>query len=795
MIEPIQTIVDIAGSLEKEGLTKSAGYLDKLAERYSLVKKAQYVGVQGYWIRNRRCWENCYRQKRASKPGTAAQEVWFECHKEYLASINNPDSGWEKYAADLSETTLKTASATGGNEVKFFNQQLRKNIKKANSIGDAVFASLEQGSSRHQVAALKVAEDIAGVAEKMANKGRNKDAKKLAEVADAIVVEASGWGATNPLTGNPGGALSNAWEGLKGLFGGQGGRMKNILLRLENILNIAGNYNQQLNEAVQGIGSGNMSQPVTRAPAQQQLQPQPQQASVAAGNTFNLKGKIQKEAADSQGVMQAISHQFIPQLTKELNYLVRLQQQFTQKGDNNAASMLQRALSPINTYVQQWAGVKDANQALNLTQNFTANMRQGIANLSSTPQVTSPQTENIEDDTEQYVANQIAELVSSINDGSTLTAILNYVSDRLEKVNSTEIPSTPDKIKASVNIESLTKLASHFDRRGWSRVADGVDEITNRILTSQMTPKQAGNAFEVLAHKIASQDPKLSADLIRLSSQMKESLNWMDRAGNFLKGRLNSKNFGVDSMLPIVGQLETTLQSYRDQRNQLVQMLDQIVTNSTDDYQKSVATNLKNLTKNLNQKTLDEIKKQIQRLSPTYQKHNDIQGHPKKTLPATHDTADKSVEPSSLKKSPETGNGNPWASVNRKTRIDKILEHAGKLPSSAIKKLVEQLDLEKNKRNQSDKEKQEVGAAVVDRLTKMALHQPYQQNLQNNPAWQEILQIMQTLSQTDIDELTASLSSLVDTKNQQDQQDQQDRQTSQDERDEQYYKDHEEIKK
>ena len=59
-------------------------------------KMAQYVGAQGYWLRNRRCWDNCYRQKRTAKPGGSAQEVWMECWDEYREAINNPKSTWAK---------------------------------------------------------------------------------------------------------------------------------------------------------------------------------------------------------------------------------------------------------------------------------------------------------------------------------------------------------------------------------------------------------------------------------------------------------------------------------------------------------------------------------------------------------------------------------------------------------------------------------------------------------------------------------------------------------------------------
>jgi hypothetical protein len=66
MEKVIEKIVDFASKLDKKSFSKEANAVDDIA--LNLIKVSQYVGSQGYWIRNERCWSNCYREKRASSP-------------------------------------------------------------------------------------------------------------------------------------------------------------------------------------------------------------------------------------------------------------------------------------------------------------------------------------------------------------------------------------------------------------------------------------------------------------------------------------------------------------------------------------------------------------------------------------------------------------------------------------------------------------------------------------------------------------------------------------------------------
>lgn len=105
-MDTLERLAQLANNLDNAGLQSLADTVDSVLG--SMTKVAQYVGVQGYWIRNERCWGNCYRQKRASSPNKPAQEIWVECQQEYEASINKDESKWDKYASD--DKFVKTAS-------------------------------------------------------------------------------------------------------------------------------------------------------------------------------------------------------------------------------------------------------------------------------------------------------------------------------------------------------------------------------------------------------------------------------------------------------------------------------------------------------------------------------------------------------------------------------------------------------------------------------------------------------------------------------------------------------------
>jgi len=133
----------IAELFDQKGKVKIAKIVDSITSDVLDIRTAQYVGAQGYWVRNTRCWSNCYRSKRASSPSTPTQEVWSECHAEYVKSINNPGTKWDKYA-DSSEGIVKSASARN-----HFDTKLASSIKKKTENGaDMSFAIAESLDER-----------------------------------------------------------------------------------------------------------------------------------------------------------------------------------------------------------------------------------------------------------------------------------------------------------------------------------------------------------------------------------------------------------------------------------------------------------------------------------------------------------------------------------------------------------------------------------------------------------------------------------------------------------------------
>lgn len=93
----IKDIVLIANGRDARGDHQVAEHLDKMASDLSMVKQAQYMGVQGTAVRNGRCWQGCFRHKRAE--GMQPSEAWTKCHEEYVDAISGDAKSWGKYAS------------------------------------------------------------------------------------------------------------------------------------------------------------------------------------------------------------------------------------------------------------------------------------------------------------------------------------------------------------------------------------------------------------------------------------------------------------------------------------------------------------------------------------------------------------------------------------------------------------------------------------------------------------------------------------------------------------------------
>lgn len=171
MIELIKEIILTAQSLEVRGLGKIASKLDSVAESLTMVKQAQYDGIQGYWIRNGRCFDNCYRQKRTDESKKSAQEIWTECHSEWLESLMNNSSAWDKYAGDNSGELRKVASSgVAKTSDLVMNDEIGLKVASGMSISDAVPMTIAERMFSIPWKIAQVSNDILEIAREVSDK-------------------------------------------------------------------------------------------------------------------------------------------------------------------------------------------------------------------------------------------------------------------------------------------------------------------------------------------------------------------------------------------------------------------------------------------------------------------------------------------------------------------------------------------------------------------------------------------------------------------------------------------------
>ena len=195
MNDKIIEILKIASSLEDSGFSNEASQLDKCAENLDLIKQAQYDGVQGYWVRNSRCWQNCYRQKRSSSPDKPIQEVWSECHGEFVGSLyGSENSDWGKYADDNSNN-IKVASLQKIQSIDVqFNKLIDTYLKDGDNIEEAVAGAIMKQCSSYTDLVSEITTSMLKVADSI----KDYDVKKsiaLVDIGDSLTKEARGfWG-------------------------------------------------------------------------------------------------------------------------------------------------------------------------------------------------------------------------------------------------------------------------------------------------------------------------------------------------------------------------------------------------------------------------------------------------------------------------------------------------------------------------------------------------------------------------------------------------------------------------
>lgn len=186
----ISQLAAIANELDEKGHSKFADTVDGIANTALDIKVSQYVGVQGYWVRNTRCWGNCLRQKRSSSPAKPSQEVWAECHKEYLESLGSPDATWDKYAgSDIG--MIKSASAR-----ELFNRSLSRKISSKISSGadlrSSIVAAIDEQGSEEFGNLISASTKLVSIADALSKKDMGLSLK-IASVAGELSKTARWW--------------------------------------------------------------------------------------------------------------------------------------------------------------------------------------------------------------------------------------------------------------------------------------------------------------------------------------------------------------------------------------------------------------------------------------------------------------------------------------------------------------------------------------------------------------------------------------------------------------------------
>ncbi|MFA5759265.1 MAG: hypothetical protein WC942_07925 [Clostridia bacterium] len=181
----IKKLNTISNELKSINMNKTASVIKNSIKEMDDKKFAQYVGGQGYWIRNSRCWGNCYRSKRAENPNMPAQKVWEECLGEYKESLNDDYSGWEKYASKKEKNIDWIVT-----EKKAFIKDVDTYIKSGKSVGKSIFKAISDRNKKYSDSLIKNADTLFSLAGTLKKNGFEKLGGEIAESASLIIKEA-----------------------------------------------------------------------------------------------------------------------------------------------------------------------------------------------------------------------------------------------------------------------------------------------------------------------------------------------------------------------------------------------------------------------------------------------------------------------------------------------------------------------------------------------------------------------------------------------------------------------------
>lgn len=327
----LERLDKIAGSLETKNLIKTASVVKDSVNSLKNINIAQYVGVQGYWIRNRRCWDNCYRQKRTTNPKTPAQEVWTQCWDEYLEALKDDNSGWEKYASE------ETKSSNDKNAFKESAQSFLEGVKynfeeEGFSLPESIYLTIESKSSENYVKLAEATNKLMEVASSLHESGY-EEGEKLAEVCSDIMKEAGIWDNVKNLGGAALGWIGEKGRQLVGWLSQKINKVNNFIQRLQQIRVQVSSLLQKVNQQQKAYGT---------QPSLQQAKP-----CAPASTVFNLK----KEAQVKANPLLREFNKIYSDITQTVTDLSMMAQQ--EKPQAPIMKYLNPAIENLNSFVQQ----------------------------------------------------------------------------------------------------------------------------------------------------------------------------------------------------------------------------------------------------------------------------------------------------------------------------------------------------------------------------------------------------------------------------------------------------------
>ena len=109
-------------------------------KNHLMQKKANYEGVQGYFVAQTRAWQNCVCKEQGK--GVSAQKAWQGCLEEYQKTDGKLE--WvEKHCSDDNKIQKSAQSSDPQLQMGPYWERIKKKINAGKTTGQAVLETLE----------------------------------------------------------------------------------------------------------------------------------------------------------------------------------------------------------------------------------------------------------------------------------------------------------------------------------------------------------------------------------------------------------------------------------------------------------------------------------------------------------------------------------------------------------------------------------------------------------------------------------------------------------------------------